>query len=552
MHTATLHELLADPAALTRPLDTLAEQLLARLAAELKPLPPTTRDALPSPQARARFRPLLACLARKSAQENGTAFDPHGGTLTFVRPGLRGPVRITGTFDNHSDAVRLVFHAPEPLPDHTHAPPPPGGASGLVEVFDPGVADHWIEDSEFALASDLMRLERVRATGAAEAAVLYCNRIVEAVARDAVGPGRQSAEPSLAALIGALDRYHELPGPLKRLLQLLRSIANDARHALQPVTAADADFCFVVLLRWLQWSFCEAKFGPRLAALTLPNRQTDALLPLGLAKLVDDSAATGEAVLSLLSTAGGADGPALLTPVLLAAAAEALVSHDRLDPARVVLDVGLRRYPRDRRLRQLMGLYWSRLGGQKTSADDLNRARRELEPLLPRAGAVATDEETFGILGGVYKRLADLDPNDTAKGQWLRKSRDVYRDGWERSGRANDYLGINAATLALWLGEGGAEIAGPIRDRLSALESRLQTAGRGPRPLTYWDQVIWAEAELLLRDWDRAGELYRDAFARFAARTGDIKSTADQARRILERMGESARAGQILGPGTVG
>jgi hypothetical protein len=69
-----------------------------------------------------------------------------------------------------------------------------------VDALQPAVVDYWIDDTGFALASDLARLDRVRAAGAAESAVLYCNRIVEAMARRTVGPTARTGPPSLAAL----------------------------------------------------------------------------------------------------------------------------------------------------------------------------------------------------------------------------------------------------------------------------------------------------------------------------------------------------------------
>jgi hypothetical protein len=148
----------------------------------------------------------------------------------------------------------------------------------------------------------------------------------------------------------------------------------------------------------------------------------------------------------------------------------------------------------------------------------------------------------------VYKRLAKLDPVNAA--DWLRQSQRTYREGWEQSGRENDYLGINAATMAVLQGQPAevAEwVAGPIRDRLANLQERLR-AGGGPHwPLTYWDQVTGAEAELLLCNWAVAGELYRDAFARFATRTDDIGVSVAQALLVLDRLGQSERAGAVLG-----
>jgi hypothetical protein len=412
-----------------------------------------------------------------------------------------------------------------------------------VDALQPAVVDYWIDDTGFALASDLARLDRVRAAGAAESAVLYCNRIVEAMARRTVGPTARTGPPSLAALITELEKYHHLPRPLKSLLHLLRSLGNDARHAVQPVTAAEVDVAFAVLLRWLQWVFCESASGPQLPTLGRASRPIDALLPLGLARLVDDSATTGEEVLARL-TSGRADG-ALLSPLLVAAAAEALLDRKLWEQASTVLRAGLIRFPRDRRLRQLLGLYWSRRGGDEKSAEHLHRARGELEPLLPQGGAPTTDEDAFGILGGVYKRLAELEPGTAT--EWLSKSAATYRAGWEQSRRTNEYLGINTATLAFFSGEDVRPLAGPIRDRMEAVEARLRAAGHGPRPLTFWDQATWATAELLLRAWGKAGELYRDAFARFPDHLGAIDVTVWQARLILDRMGELARAAEILG-----
>jgi Domain of unknown function (DUF4145) len=529
---------LDDVLAQAGPLDDRAEDLLARAARAPGAWGARASD-LADGAARRAFRPLLACLARKSAQESGTDPDPYGGALAFVLHAPSGLVRLTGTFENTATVARLNFDVPQPC---ALAATPHGG-SPIVDLLQPAVVDYWIEDTGFALASDLARLDRVRAAGAAESAALYCNRIVEAMARSTVGPTPRGVAPSLAGLISDLEKYHHLPRPLTSLLHKLRSLGNDARHAVQPVTAADVDVAFAVLLRWLQWAFYESASGPQLPALGRASRPTDALLPLGLARLVDDAATTGDEVLARLAS-GRTDGGAL-SPLLVAAAAEALLGRKLWDQARTVLNAGLNLFPRDRRLRQLLGLYWSRRGGDAKSAEHLHRARAELEPLLPQGGALATDEDTYGILGGVYKRLAELEP--AAADQWLTKSAATYRAGWEQSRRTNEYLGINTATLAFFRGEDVRALAGPIRDRIEAVEARLRAAGHGPRPLTFWDQATWGTAELLLRNWAAAGELYRDAFARFPEHVGYIDVTVWQAQLILDRMGESARAADVLG-----
>jgi len=441
-----------------------------------------------------------------------------------------------------TDAVTL--HPPESRP----AMVAPATTTPLVELFSPGVVAYRIAESEFALADDLARFDHVRAVGAIEAAILYCTRIVEAMARAALGPTNPDANAELGGLLRELFETRQIPSSLNRLLAQLRTLGNDARHANRSMSSVDADAAFIILVRWLHWSFCEAVYGPRLASIMVPNQPADALLPRELARLVDDSAATGEAVLASLTGPDPGASPALLTPVIPAAAAEALLARDRWEAAHTILDLALRRFPRDLRLRQLIGLYWSRRGQSEESVEHLHRARKELEPLRLRGRASAADEETFGILAGVYKRLAELDPTNAA--DWLRQCQFTYREGWEQSRRTNGYLGINAATMAVLLGqpmEVAEEIAGLIRDRLSNLQDRLRASSGVERPLTYWDQVTWAEAELLLSNWGHAGELYRDAFARFATRTRDIAETVRQARRVLDRLSRRELAAGVLG-----
>ena len=112
-------------------------------------------------------------------------------------------------------------------------------------------------------------------------------------------------------------------------------------------------------------------------------------------------------------------------------------------------------HPADVRLKQLMGLYHSRVG-------EFKEALSYLEPLYEK---YADDEETAGILGGIYKRCWQHEGTRT---EWLVKSHKAYRRGWERSKFSNAYCGINAATTALWLGRSkeSQEIAEKVRDLL--------------------------------------------------------------------------------------
>jgi len=113
--TSPLLELLATPLGPNGTIDGLAEQLLARVATETAVELSLNFDDLTDRQSQRLIRPLLACLARMSATENGTEFTPYGGALAFTRTGLAGVVRIVGEFENRPGAVRLAFRRPIPV-----------------------------------------------------------------------------------------------------------------------------------------------------------------------------------------------------------------------------------------------------------------------------------------------------------------------------------------------------------------------------------------------------------------------------------------------------
>ena len=71
-----------------------------------------------------------------------------------------------------------------------------------------------------------------------------------------------------------------------RLLDRLRDLGNKARHVLQKVSIADADQGYAIVLRGLNWFFCEFPDGPKLKCLTVYNQPLDSLLPLNVASLL--------------------------------------------------------------------------------------------------------------------------------------------------------------------------------------------------------------------------------------------------------------------------
>jgi len=93
-------------------MEGLAEQVLRTIAAQ-----PSEEvqefvldgDATTDRQSSRLLRPLLACLATKSAAETGTATNLYSGHFSFRRSGPKGPVWILGQFENRPGSVRVTL-----------------------------------------------------------------------------------------------------------------------------------------------------------------------------------------------------------------------------------------------------------------------------------------------------------------------------------------------------------------------------------------------------------------------------------------------------------
>jgi hypothetical protein len=113
-----ISELLAATLSPDWTVEGLAEQLLSTIAAiRTKDACEVALDAHTAKdrQSRRLLRPLLACLATKSAAETGTPVNLYGGRLSFRRPGPEGPVWILGEFDNRTENVRVTLRQSRPL-----------------------------------------------------------------------------------------------------------------------------------------------------------------------------------------------------------------------------------------------------------------------------------------------------------------------------------------------------------------------------------------------------------------------------------------------------
>ncbi len=202
-------------------------------------------------------------------------------------------------------------------------------------------------------------------------------------------------------------------------------------------------------------------------------------------------------------------------------AGEPLLAYNAVKDAR-------EQWPDDLRLRQLEGLALARSGAAR-------RAAEVLEALLAEGHR---DGETLGLLGRTRKDqgLAATDPVD--RHRHLGESFAIYHGAYLSAAAAGDvdaayYNGINAATLALLLGDARATaIAGHVEELCTG-----QLAKGGGE---YWLRATLGEAALIRGDATAAEAHYRRAAAIAAGRHADLSSTRRQARLLLAHRGETS------------
>jgi hypothetical protein len=121
-------DLLSAPLSPDWTIEGLAEQLLCTIASqpkeEGKKLVLDSASALDR-QSQRVLRPLLGCLASKSAAEAGTPPNLYGGQLSFKRIGPDGPVWIFGEFENKPGSVRIAFQRSSSPPELSERATPP-------------------------------------------------------------------------------------------------------------------------------------------------------------------------------------------------------------------------------------------------------------------------------------------------------------------------------------------------------------------------------------------------------------------------------------------
>lgn len=377
----------------------------------------------------------------------------------------------------------------------------------------------------FSLASEVDRLDDVRAVGADEAIIFYCSRITEQLVGAALGELSLPKSINLFSNLEALDRYSALRRDELHWAHALRRLGNDVRHVIRPIEPGDSAIAVVFLEGILRWFFGRFPYGPSCGVDELRGRIAGAA-EADLVEVIDELEAEA---LEPDRAAHLADVPAVARNVTVSAVlAETLIDRDHRDAAERVLTACLAHHDGDPRLTQLRALVASRGG-------DTARALELIGQLAPER---SNDPETAGILGGILKRAARAGDDL----ELLQRANRAYRRGYKKSSKRSAYLGINTATTSLMLGntELAAQVAAKVRNVIVEREGTL-----GTMQLSFWDELTLAEADLLLGEVDRAVDRYARVFAANAERTGGIASARSQAQMIAEIMGVTERVARL-------
>ena len=183
---------------------------------------------------------------------------------------------------------------------------------------------------------------------------------------------------------------------------------------------------------------------------------------------------------------------------------------------------GLKLWPTETRLRQLMALALLRSGA----------VQQALELLQKLVDEDNRDEETMGLLARAHKDFAKLatDPAETTK-QWG-LAYEIYASAYERTG--GYWSGINAATIARYLNDN--EQALVLANRVTDQCLQELTRGTEDSGELYWLRATLGEAALIRGELSDAIKWYTEAGRGANGRYGDLASTRRNARLLFKVM----------------
>ncbi|HUF52009.1 MAG TPA: tetratricopeptide repeat-containing protein [Longimicrobiales bacterium] len=202
---------------------------------------------------------------------------------------------------------------------------------------------------------------------------------------------------------------------------------------------------------------------------------------------------------------------------------DGLLAHEVLVEARAALAEP------DLRIEHQYGLVLARTGATERAAAVARALRPQLA--VTRDGSAEADRmlaEVDGLLARTEKDLGLRAATVAERDRHLRQSFVEYSTGYERSGEY--YLAINAATLALLLGDDAAM-------RQYAAHARAGATAELAQHASPWAEATLGEVALLHGDHDEAATRYAAAAHALSARLDHIASMRRQARLILEQRG---------------
>jgi len=187
-----------------------------------------------------------------------------------------------------------------------------------------------------------------------------------------------------------------------------------------------------------------------------------------------------------------------------------------------VVAEGIKHFPNDVRLRQLLALALAR-SGAVASANAV---------LTGLCGEGHQDEETVGLMARTHKDLAAETTDAAEKTQHFRLAYKFYAQAYHASG--GYWSGINAATVALLLGE--HEQAAVLARKVAA-QCRVEVV-RGEQTAgdRYWLLSTLGEAALLQGNWPEAEDWYGQAIELERGNWGSLQSTRHNARLLLKHL----------------
>jgi class 3 adenylate cyclase/tetratricopeptide (TPR) repeat protein len=190
-----------------------------------------------------------------------------------------------------------------------------------------------------------------------------------------------------------------------------------------------------------------------------------------------------------------------------------------------VVAEGIKFFPKDVRLRQLLALALARSGAAAGANAILEELYREGH----------RDEETVGLLGRTYKDLAGEAVDSSEAFRYLQRACSLYTEAYQAT--RGYWSGINAATLALLLGERekSLTLAREIREQCRFELNRVKEASRD----RYWVLSTLGEAALIAGDWPEAEDCYGKALEEARGDWGSVQSIRHNAGLLMQYLGLS-------------